>query len=242
MDTKASRNSRAPRKARMSQAAAPARVVDPLSPDFDEDDIGIEGSTALTATLGGALRVWTDEQLETMAEGVRLILKGLGEDLDREGLRGTPVRVARMYADLCSGHHFKPTTFANEENYSEMVLVRDIQFYSLCEHHLMPWFGHATVAYLPGKRIVGLSKLGRVVEQFARRLQLQERFTMQVARSLSECLEPRGVAVCVSAEHLCMSARGIRKPGHHTHTFALLGEFEREPYRSEFLRICPSCG
>jgi GTP cyclohydrolase I len=179
-------------------------------------------------------------QLETIAEGVRMILRGIGEDLGRDGLLDTPDRVARMYLDLCSGHSFRPTTFENTERYSGMVVVTNITFYSLCEHHMMPFFGHATIGYLPGERLVGLSKLGRLVEQFARRLQLQERLTEQIADSLDSTLTPRGVAVHVSAEHLCMSARGIQKPGHRTHTYSFRGALEQEPLRGEFLTQCRS--
>lgn len=184
---------------------------------------------------------WSVERLETIAQGVRLILEGIGENADRDGLRDTPLRVARMYADICSGHTFTPTTFANEQNYSQMVVVSDIKFYSLCEHHMMPFFGYATVAYVPGERLLGLSKLGRVVEQHARRLQLQERLTDQIANTLEETLAPRGVGVHICAEHLCMSARGVQKPGHRTHTFALRGEIGVEPMRAEFLSHCGRC-
>ncbi len=184
---------------------------------------------------------WSAERLETIARGVRLILEGIGENTERDGLKDTPLRVARMYADICSGHTFTPTTFANEENYSQMVVVSDVKFYSLCEHHMMPFFGFATIAYVPGDRLLGLSKLGRVVEQHARRLQLQERLTDQIANTLEETLAPRGVGVHICAEHLCMSARGVQKPGHRTHTFALRGDIGVEPMRAEFLSHCGRC-
>ena len=178
------------------------------------------------------------DQLDLIAEGVRLILRGLGEDPERDGLMDTPLRVSRMYADLCSGHDFNPTSFENTEHYSEMVLVSDIKFYSLCEHHMMPFFGYATLAYVPGDRLLGLSKLGRVVEQYARRLQLQERLTEQIANALDSTLAPTGIGVHICGEHLCMSARGVQKPGHQTHTFALRGLIKEEPLRSEFLSRC----
>jgi len=161
---------------------------------------------------------------------VREILAAVGEDPDREGLRSTPARVARMYAEVFSGLHEDPgshltTTF--EANHDELVLVRDIAIYSVCEHHLLPWVGKAHVAYIPGEdgRITGLSKLVRLVEAFARRPQVQERLTSQVADTLVKVLEPRGVLVVVEAEHLCMSMRGVQKPGSITVTSAVRGHF-----------------
>ncbi|MCL2680590.1 MAG: GTP cyclohydrolase I FolE [Coriobacteriia bacterium] len=163
-------------------------------------------------------------------EGVRLILEGIGEDVQREGLKDTPARVAALYAEICGGlaedcaEHFK-TTF--NERHQEMVLLRDIPLYSLCEHHLTPFVGKAHVAYIPGHsgRICGLSKLARVVEVFARRPQVQERLTSQIAESIVEHLDPLGVIVVIEAEHLCMSMRGVRKPGAETITSAVRGIF-----------------
>ncbi|MCA1595627.1 MAG: GTP cyclohydrolase I, partial [Chloroflexi bacterium] len=145
------------------------RPVSAEPPDLAANGVGEPDEDDLEATAPARLarRAFSDDQLRTIEEGVRLILKGLGEDLNREGIRNTPARVARMYADLCSGHSFNATTFPNTQGYSEMVLVRGIQFYSLCEHHLMPFFGTVTVAYIPGDRFLGLSKLGRIVEQYA---------------------------------------------------------------------------
>ena len=164
-------------------------------------------------------------------EGVRLILEGIGEDPDRQGLLDTPARVARMYEEITQGMErdaaeFFTVTF--EEGHREMVLVKDIPFYSLCEHHLVPFFGKAHVAYLPGTtgKICGLSKLARTVDVFAQRLQVQERLTGQIANTLVEYLEPVGVIVVVEAEHLCMSMRGIKKPGTRTMTSAVRGAFE----------------
>ncbi len=169
--------------------------------------------------------------LPAIEEAVRTILVAIGEDPDRDGLTSTPARVARMYAEVCSGLHEAPadhlkTTF--EADHDEMVMVRDIPLYSLCEHHLIPFHGVAHVAYIPGKdgRITGLSKLARLVDGFARRPQVQERLTAQVADSLVEVLAPRGVFVVVEAEHLCMSMRGIRKPGAVTVTSAVRGIFK----------------
>jgi GTP cyclohydrolase IA len=169
------------------------------------------------------------EKIET---GVRLILEGIGEDPEREGLIGTPQRVADMYAEIFSGlvadpaEHFCVTF---NEGHQEMVLVRDIPLYSMCEHHLIPFMGRAHVAYIPGKsgEICGLSKLARVVDVFAKRPQVQERMTSQIADTIVKHLEPAGVIVVIEAEHLCMSMRGVRKPGSETVTSAVRGMFER---------------
>ncbi|MCL6091994.1 MAG: GTP cyclohydrolase I FolE [Actinobacteria bacterium] len=165
-----------------------------------------------------------------VAAAVREILLAVGEDPDRDGLRDTPERVARMYAEIFSGLREDPgkhlsVTF--EADHDEVVLVRDIDLYSLCEHHLVPWFGKAHVAYIPGEdgRVTGLSKLARLVEGYARRPQVQERLTSQVADTLVRVLDPRGVLVVVEAEHLCMSMRGVRKPGAVTVTSAVRGHF-----------------
>ena len=164
-------------------------------------------------------------------QGVRLLLEGVGEDLSREGLRDTPKRVAAMYEEIFRGLGQNPqdvlkVTFG--ENHEEMVLVKDIPFYSVCEHHLMPFVGQAHVAYIPGEdgRITGISKLARVVDVVSRRLQVQERLTTQVADTLMTCLKPRGVMVVIEAEHLCMSMRGINKPGSVTVTSAVRGIFK----------------
>ena len=159
---------------------------------------------------------------------VREILLAVGEDPDREGLRETPARVARMYAELFSGLHLDPRRHLKKfftERYDEVVLVRDISFQSMCEHHMLPFLGKAHVAYLPGPRIVGLSKLARVVEEFARRPQVQERMTEQIANLLVEELKVKGVAVIIEAEHTCMTIRGVRKPGSLCITSAMKGHF-----------------
>ena len=176
-------------------------------------------------------------------EGVRLILEGIGEDPAREGLLETPARVARMYEEVFAGltedpaRHFE-TTF--DEHHEEMVLVRDIPFYSMCEHHLVPFFGKAHVAYIPAAdgRICGLSKLARLVEAFAKRPQVQERLTAQVADTLIAELNPQGVIVVIEAEHLCMSMRGVKKPGAKTITSAVRGAFEKsQATRAEALSL-----
>ncbi len=166
------------------------------------------------------------------------LLRALGQDLDDPSLAATPGRVARMYEELLTPRAFAATTFPNDGQYDELVLVRDIPFSSLCEHHLMPFTGVAHVAYLPGDRIVGLSKLARVVELYARRLQVQERMTAQVADWLEEALEPRGVGVVLEAEHLCMTVRGVQAPGARTITSAVRGHLRIDARtRSEFLAL-----
>ena len=166
------------------------------------------------------------------------LLTALGADLDSDGLRDTPRRMAAAYAELLTPEPFHLTTFPNEENYDELVLVRDIPFQSLCMHHLLPFQGVAHIAYLPDERILGLSKLARVVEHFSRDLQLQERLTTQVAGWLQEQLQPKGVGVVIQAEHLCMSLRGVLKPGALTVTSALHGLVRDDPRtREEFLSL-----
>lgn len=165
---------------------------------------------------------------------IRELLIAIGEDADREGLRETPARVARACAEIFAGLHVDPsevlqTTF--DEHHDELVLVKDIALYSTCEHHLVPWHGTAAVGYIPGVsgRITGLSKLARLVDLFARRPQVQERLTGQVADALMHRLQPRGVIVVVQAEHLCMAMRGVRKPGARTVTSAVRGLFQEDP-------------
>jgi GTP cyclohydrolase I len=161
--------------------------------------------------------------LDAAARAVRDLLVALGHDPTAEHLAGTPERVARTYAEWLTPRPFDLTTFPNDEGYDELVLARDIPFQSLCQHHLLPFHGVAHVAYLPGPRLLGLSKLARVVELFARRPQVQERLTQQVADWLEEQLAPRGVGVVLEAEHLCMSLRGVRTQGSRTVTSAVRG-------------------
>ena len=175
-------------------------------------------------------------------EAVRTLLVELGEDPDRAGLARTPDRVRRMYAELTEGYHTDPDALLNDAafdvDYDEMVVVRDIEFFSLCEHHLLPFFGKAHVAYIPGGRIVGLSKLPRIVEMFARRLQVQERLTEQVAKAIEEVLAPRGVGVVIEAFHMCMMMRGVEKQNSRTITSALRGVFRDDgKTREEFLHL-----
>jgi GTP cyclohydrolase I len=174
-------------------------------------------------------------------QAARDLLVALGEDTESPRLRETPRRVAEAFAELLTPEPFRATSFANEERYDELVVLKDIPFHSLCEHHLLPFHGRAHVAYLPDERIVGLSKLGRVVEVHARRLQLQERLTTQVADWLERELAPKGVGVLIEAEHLCMSLRGVQKPGTRTVTSALRGLVKDDPRtREEFLALAGS--
>lgn len=166
------------------------------------------------------------------------LLKALGVDLDREGLVETPRRVVQAYAEFLKRESFRLTTFPNDEGYDELIVARDIPFHSLCEHHLLPFVGVAHVAYLPAERILGLSKLARLVDMFARDLQVQERLTQQIANWLQDNLNPKGVGVILEAEHMCMSLRGVQKPGSRTITSALLGAVRNDVRtRDEFLAL-----
>jgi len=175
-------------------------------------------------------------------DAVREILRGIGEDPDREGLRRTPERVARAWGSLTSGYAEDPIEILRgalfEEDCNEMVMVREIELYSLCEHHLLPFIGKCHIAYLPKGRIVGLSKLARLVEVFARRLQVQERLTTQIAGAIEEALEPLGVGVVVEARHLCMMMRGVEKQASLAVTSCMLGAFRDDPRtRNEFFEL-----
>jgi GTP cyclohydrolase I len=166
------------------------------------------------------------------------LLEALGVDLSGESLRDTPRRIAAMYAELLTPAPFAPTTFPNDGGYDELVVATGIPFHSMCEHHLLPFVGVAHVGYLPGERIIGLSKLARVVDSFARSLQVQERLTTQIAGWLDEHLAPQGVGVVLEAEHLCMSLRGVQKPGARTVTSALHGRLRDDSRtRQEFLSL-----
>ncbi len=180
-----------------------------------------------------------DRSGSRIESAVRQILVEIGEDPEREGLLDTPARMHRMYAELTAGYHVDVERLINraifEVGYSEMVVVKDIEFHSLCEHHLLPFFGRAHVAYVPNGRVIGLSKIPRIVEMYARRLQVQERMTQQVAELLMDRLQPRGVGVVLEATHLCAAMRGVRKPGTVMTTAAVLGLFRRnDKTRAEF--------
>jgi GTP cyclohydrolase I len=182
----------------------------------------------------------TDDRIDLVAAeaAARDFMLALGADLTDESLRDSPRRVAAAFAEMLTPVSFDPTTFPNDEGYDELVIAKSIPFHSLCEHHLLPFYGVAHVAYLPGDRIVGLSKLARVVEFYSRRLQVQERLTVQVANWLQDTLSPRGVGVVMQAEHLCMSLRGVQKPGATTVTSALLGLVRDDiRTREEFLTL-----
>lgn len=169
------------------------------------------------------------------------VFKHIGEDPEREGLKDTPRRVEAMYDKLFGGYKQKPEdvlTVFGDEAYDEMIVVKDIEFYSMCEHHCLPFFGKAHIGYIPDGKIIGLSKLPRLVEIYARRLQNQERLTNQIAKGLQEILKPKGVGVILEAQHFCMMARGVEKQGSCVTTSSLLGLFKRElNTRNEFLRL-----
>jgi GTP cyclohydrolase IA len=185
-----------------------------------------------------------DRPSRTEAEAaVRTLIRWAGDDPNREGLESTPRRVAKSYEEFFEGYLQDPeeilrTTFEETEGYDEMVVLKDIDFHSHCEHHMVPIIGKAFVAYLPDKRVVGISKLARVVEAYAKRLQIQEKMTAQIANAINDVLKPRGVAVIVEAEHQCMTTRGIHKPGVSMVTSTMLGAFRDDPMtRREFLAI-----
>lgn len=178
---------------------------------------------------------------QKIEQGIRLLLEGIGEDPEREGLLETPDRIARMYEEICGGmyesaeEHLKKTFTA--EN-TEMVVEKDITFYSMCEHHMMPFYGKVHIAYIPDGKVVGLSKLARTVEVYAKRLQLQEKMTVEIANALMEHLAPKGVMVLTEAEHMCMTMRGVKKPGSKTVSVVTRGAFEdNERLQNMFFRM-----
>ncbi len=179
--------------------------------------------------------------IENVAGKVKVILGEIGENPEREGLIDTPERVAKAYEYLTKGYHQDANSILNgaifEEKYDEMVIVKDIDFYSMCEHHMLPFFGKVHVAYIPKGKIVGLSKIPRLVDMYARRLQVQERFTQQIADVLEEKLQPKGVAVVVEGYHMCMMMRGVQKQNSTTTTSAVHGAFRAEKTRLEFLNL-----
>ena len=175
-----------------------------------------------------------------LSAAVRDILIDIGEDPDRQGLQKTPERVAKMYDELTAGYRTDPVKLVNgalfDVEYSEMVLVKDIDFYSMCEHHMLPFFGKAHVAYIPNGKVIGLSKIPRIVDMYARRLQVQERMTTEIAQFLQEVLNPRGVAVIIEGQHMCAMMRGVKKPQANMTTSTMLGAFKEDPIlRGEFL-------
>lgn len=183
----------------------------------------------------------SDSLADSIAKNVDSALRLLGENPDREGLKRTPRRVGKTMQFLTKGYHEDPEAILRsalfEEDYKQMVVVRDIEFYSLCEHHMLPFFGKAHVAYIPNGRITGLSKIARVVDVFARRLQVQERLTTEIKDCIQRTLNPLGVMVVIEAEHLCMQMRGVQKQHSHTVTSDFTGAFNRKETRQEFLNL-----
>jgi GTP cyclohydrolase I len=200
-------------------------------------------STPLASGLVDAMPTADRPTREEAEEAVRTLLRWAGEDPTREGLRDTPGRVVRAYEEFFVGYQVDPVvllerTFEEIDGYDEMVLLRDIRLESYCEHHLVPIVGRAHVAYLPHRRVVGISKLARVVEAYAKRLQIQEKLTVQIANTINDVLQPRGVAVVIEASHQCMTTRGVHKPGVSMVTSRMLGAFRADPRtRREFLEM-----
>jgi GTP cyclohydrolase I len=208
-----------------------------MSMTHDDDDM-IEHNS-----MDGYLKIdkFNPEKIKSLSGAYNQILTELGEDSNREGLLKTPERVAKAMQFLTHGYDLNPMNILLSakfrEDYQQMVIVKDIEIYSLCEHHLLPFFGKAHVAYIPDKYIVGLSKIPRVVDAFARRLQVQERLTTQIRDCIQEALNPLGVAVVIEAHHLCMQMRGIQKQNSVTTTSAFTGEFQNDRTRSEFISL-----
>jgi GTP cyclohydrolase IA len=202
----------------------------------DQDDFQNEGYMKIDR--------YNSSKIEELSGHYSSILKNLGEDTEREGLQKTPERVAKAMQFLTHGYDLDPAEILKSamfaEEYQQMVIVKDIELYSLCEHHLLPFFGKAHVAYIPNGHIVGLSKIPRIVDAFARRLQVQERLTTQIRDCIEDTLKPLGVAVVIEASHLCMQMRGIQKQNSVTTTSAFTGEFLKDTTRSEFIRLIGS--
>ncbi len=212
------------------------QLVDEIEHEVGEDGFDEDGVASISGLADGTGALDGSQAVEL---AVRQILAEMGEDPDRQGLVDTPSRVRRMYRELTAGYWVDPERLVNnaifDVDYSEMVVVKDIAFYSLCEHHLLPFFGTAAVAYIPNGRVIGLSKIPRIVEMYSRRLQVQERMTRQIADFLMERLAPKGVGVVIEASHLCAVMRGVRKPGTIMTTSHVLGLFRTaDRTRAEF--------
>ncbi|HJP28527.1 MAG TPA: GTP cyclohydrolase I FolE [Dehalococcoidia bacterium] len=193
------------------------------SPEFDFED-----GTLLSASCK-----------QVIADGISAMLQIVGDDVDTQGTAGTPKRVANMYDELLSGYSTDPVELLNgalfDVEYDEMIIVKDIDFYSLCEHHLLPFYGRAHVGYIPKQKVIGLSKIPRLIEMFGRRLQVQERMTQQIATSMDELIQPTGIGVVIEAKHLCATMRGVRKPNTIMTTSAVRGQFKKNSLtREEF--------
>ena len=203
-----------------------------FSQDTDDDD------------FGGYIKIdrYNQERIDSLKDNYHNVLRQIGEDAAREGLLKTPERVAKAMLYLTHGYELNAEDILNSakfrEDYSQMVVVKDIEVYSMCEHHMLPFFGKAHVAYIPNGKVIGLSKMARIVDMFARRLQIQENLTMQIADALMQSLHPRGVGVVIEAKHLCMMMRGVEKQNSEMTTSCLLGSFKEDPRtRSEFLAL-----
>jgi len=215
------------------------RLVDEIESEIGETSVAIDD---ITGSRGREHDGEPQADNGRVEDAVRRILEEIGEDPDRQGLVGTPERVHRMYTELTAGYHVDPERLINnaifDVDYSEMVIVKDIPFYSLCEHHLLPFFGRCHIAYIPKGKVIGLSKIPRLVEVFARRLQIQERMTSQIADTIREKIQPLGVAVVIEATHLCMAMRGVEKQNSYAITSAMLGGFQNDARtRMEFLEL-----
>ncbi len=215
--------------------------------DISTDDLREDGELIEdTPSYYRRRDVYDAENTRALAEHVKDMLTLVGEDPEREGLLKTPERVAKAHQFLTHGYDLEPRAILEaalfEEDYNEMILVKDIEVYSLCEHHMIPFFGKAHVAYIPDGKIVGLSKIPRVVDVFARRLQVQERLTLEIRDAIEEVLRPQGVAVVIEAQHLCMMMRGAEKQNSVTTTSAMSGQFRDPTTRAEFMRLIHAMG
>jgi GTP cyclohydrolase I len=187
------------------------------------------------------IEVYNTKLIESLAKNYKIIIENLGEDVNREGLQKTPERVAKAMQFLTHGYDLNPLEILKSalftEDHQQMIVVKDIEVYSMCEHHMLPFFGKAHVAYIPNGKIVGLSKIPRIVDAFARRMQVQERLTDEIKNCIQEALEPLGVAVVIEAQHMCMQMRGIQKQNSFTTTSSFTGAFEKDKTRKEFISL-----
>jgi GTP cyclohydrolase I len=206
-----------------------------------EKDVTRKKSKSNVQDRYAKLEVYKEDSTQRLTDSYRQIIETIGEDPGREGLVKTPMRVAKAMQFLTHGYEMDPEEILKsamfKEKYSEMVIVKDIEMYSMCEHHLLPFFGRAHIAYIPNGYIVGLSKLGRIVDAFAHRLQVQERLTHEILNCIQKTLNPIGVAVVIEAKHLCMMMRGVQKQNSVATTSAFTGEFENDRTRAEFIRL-----